>query len=115
MICEGGSRTAYISDPNFELWRLNVAGDMPLEGGRMRLLTALCPVHVSWAEGEFDLDMGETCVVPAAMPGVTVSGRGAVLCSMLPDQAALRDQLGYRAELIAGLRAVPASTCCRGF
>ena len=115
VICEGGSRTAYISDPNFELWRLNVAGNMPLEGGRMRLLTALCPVHVSWAEGEFDLDMGETCVVPAAMPGVTVSGRGAVLCSILPDQAALRDQLGYRAELIAGLRAVPASTCCRGF
>ena len=76
---------------------------MPLEGGRMRLLTALCPVHVSWAEGEFELSMGETCVVPAAMPGVTVSGRGAVLCSMLPDQAALRDQLGYRAELIAGL------------
>ena len=103
IICTGGSRTAYISDANFELWRLNVAGDMPLENGRMRLLTAMCPAKISWAEGEFDLNPGESCVIPAALQGVTLSGLGPVMCSMLPDQQALREQLGYRAELIAGL------------
>lgn len=103
VICEGGSSTAYISDANFELWRLNVAGEMPLESGRMRLLTALCPLRVRWGEGEFDLNVGETCVVPAALSGVSISGRGAVLCSMLPDQQAIREQLGYRADLIAGV------------
>ena len=103
VICEGGSRTAYISDPNFELWRLNVAGDMPLEGGRMRLLTALCPVIVRWDGGELELTPGETVILPAALFGASLSGLGPVLCSMLPDQQALREQLGYRAELIAGL------------
>lgn len=103
VICEGGSRTVYISDANFELWRLNVAGSMPLEAGRMRLLTALCPAHVAWNEGEFDLTPGESCVVPAALTDVRLSGLGPVLCSMLPDQQALRELLGYRAELVAGL------------
>ena len=104
VICEGGSRTAYISDKNFELWRLNVAGDMPLESGRMRLLTALTPATLAWGEGEtLSLNPGETAVVPANLTGVRVSGLGPVMCSMMPDQEALREQLGYRAELIAGL------------
>ncbi len=103
IICEGGSRTAYISDKNFELWRLNVAGDMPLEAGRMRLLTSLTMAKVTWDGGEIELLPGESCVVPAALTGVKVCGLGPVMCSMMPDQAALKEQLGYRAELIAGL------------
>ena len=103
LITTGGSRTAYISDANFELWRLNVAGDMPLESGRMLLLTALGQAEVKWADDSFALEPGESCLVPAALEGVTLCGRTAVMCATLPDQTALREALGYRAELVAGL------------
>jgi len=103
LITTGGSRTAYISDANFELWRLNVAGDMPLESGRMLLLTSLGEAEVKWDGGSFTLNPGDSCLVPAALEGVTISGRTAVMCATTPDRAALRDALGYRAELVAGL------------
>ena len=103
VICEGGSRTAYISDENFELWRLNVAGKMPLPTGRMLMLTSAGEAKVEWADGEMELNPGESCLVPAAMEGVTVSGRTTVLCSTTPDHDAIREQLGYRAELVAGM------------
>ena len=103
LITTGGSKTAYISDANFELWRLNVAGDMPLESGRMLLLTSLGEAEVKWAEGAFALNPGESCLVPAALAGVTISGRTAVMCATVPDRPALREALGYRAELVAGL------------
>ena len=103
LIVTGGSKTAYISDANFELWRLNVAGDMPLETGRMLLLTALGEAEVRWPDGSFPLNPGESCLVPAALEGVILSGRTAVMCATTPDQTTLREQLGYRAELVAGL------------
>ncbi len=103
LITTGGSRTAYISDANFELWRLNVAGDMPLESGRMLLLTSLGEAEVKWDGGSFPLNPGESCLVPAALEGVTISGRAAVMCATTPDRPALREALGYRAELVAGL------------
>ncbi len=103
LITTGGSRTAYISDANFELWRLNVAGDMPLESGRMLLLTALGEAEVKWDGGSFPLDPGQSCLVPAALEGVILSGRTAVMCATTPDRPALRQALGYRAELVAGL------------
>lgn len=103
VICEGGSRTAYISDDNFELWRYNVAGDMPLESGRMLMLTAAGEAKLTWADGEMQLNPGDTCLIPAAMQGVKVCGRTTVLCSTTPDHEALKAQLGYRASLVAGL------------
>jgi len=103
LIATGGSRTAYISDANFELWRLNVAGDMPLEAGRMLLLTSLGEAGVKWEGGSFALNPGESCLVPAAMRGVALAGRTAVMCATVPDRPALREALGYRAELVAGL------------
>ncbi|MBO4298891.1 MAG: mannose-6-phosphate isomerase [Clostridia bacterium] len=103
LITTGGSKTAYISDANFELWRLNVAGDMPLESGRMLLLTSLGEAEVKWDGGSFPLNPGESCLAPAALEGVTISGRTAVMCATLPDRPALREALGYRAELVAGL------------
>ncbi|MBR3503595.1 MAG: class I mannose-6-phosphate isomerase [Clostridia bacterium] len=103
LITTGGSRTAYISDANFELWRLNVAGDMPLESGRMLLLTSLGEAEIKWSEGSFPLAPGESCLVPAALEGVCVCGRTAVMCATTPDRPALREALGYRAELVAGL------------
>ncbi len=103
LITTGGSRTAYISDANFELWRLNVAGDMPLEPGRMLLLTSLGEAEVKWPEGSFTLNPGESCLVPAALEGGVISGRTAVMCATVPDRPALREALGYRAELVAGL------------
>lgn len=103
IICEGGSRTFYISDDNFELCRLNVAGDMPLESGRMLLLTALGEAVIRWPEGEMTLEAGESCLIPACTQDVLVSGRTTVLCSTTPDHDALKSALGYRAELVAGL------------
>ncbi len=103
LITTGGSRTAYISDANFELWRLNVAGNMPLESGRMLLLTSLGEAEVKWADGSFPLNPGESCLVPAGLEGVVVAGRTAVMCATVPDRPALREALGYRAELVAGL------------
>lgn len=103
LLCAGGSRTAYISDENFELWRLNAAGKMPLEAGRMLFLTPLVPCRLGWPGGEMALNAGESALVPAALAGVYVAGRGPVLMSTTPDAEKLRAQLGYRAENVAGL------------
>ncbi len=103
LISEGGSATYYISDANFELSRLNVAGRMPLPAGRMRLLTAMGEAEIGWEGGAFPLGPGESCLVPAALEGVRVCGRTAVMCATTPDRPSLRDALGYRAELVAGL------------
>ena len=102
-IVEGGSQTYYIADRNFELSRLNVSGKMPLKTGRMLLLTAMCQADVTWDEGSLTLMPGESCLVPAAMNGVALSGTGTVMCATTPDQPALKEALGYRAELVAGL------------
>lgn len=103
VLCEGGSRTYYICDDNFELCRLNVAGDMPLESGRMLLLTALGEAEIRWPEGAFALSAGESCLIPACTEKVSVCGHSAVMCASTPDRDALRAALGYRAELVAGL------------
>ena len=104
LLSEGGSQTAFISDENFELWRLNVAGKMPLEAGRMRFLTPLGPCALYWGDGErMDLQPLQSVLVPAALDGVYVEGRLPVLMSTTPDQAALREKLAYRAGAVAGL------------
>ena len=41
--------------------------------------------------------------MPAGLEGVVVAGRTAVMCATVPDRPALREALGYRAELVAGL------------
>ena len=103
VLCEGGSRTYYICDDNFELCRLNVAGDMPLESGRMLLLTALGEAEICWPEGAFTLNAGESCLIPACAENVRVCGHAAVMGASTPDRDALKAALGYRAELVAGL------------
>ena len=103
LLCEGGSRTYYISDENFELARLNVCGKMPLPEGRMLFITPTAPTKVTWAEGELEVAPFQTVVVPAAMKGVCVEGKLSVLLSCLPDRETLRNELGYRAENVAGL------------
>ena len=103
VITEGGSMTAYISDENFELWRLNVAGKMPLESGRMLFLTPLGACKLYWDGGEMDLVPLESILIPAALSGVAIEGRLPVLMSTTPDHEALKAQLGYRAAAVAGL------------
>ena len=44
-----------------------------------------------------------TVIVPAALTDVVLEGRTKVLMSSLPDREALRKELGYRAENVAGL------------
>lgn len=103
VLCKGGSRTYYISDSHFELCRLNLAGTMPLESGRMLFLTPLTPCELRWGEESMELKAFDSVLVPAGLVGVSLVGETKVLMSSLPDREALKAELGYRAENVAGL------------
>lgn len=103
LIVEGGSRTVYVADRNFELSRLNVSGRMPLPAGRMQMLTPLGDCALSWAGGTLELTCGDSVLVPAGLEGAALAGRLPVMCSTTPDREALRELLGYRAVQVAGL------------
>lgn len=100
---KGGSATYYISNTHFEFCRLNLSGKMPLPAGRMLLLTPLGECAIHWGEESMDLTPFSTVIVPAALEGVVIEGHTKVLMSALPDREALREELGYRAENVAGL------------
>ena len=103
VLCKGGSRTYYISDAHFELCRLNLAGTMPLESGRMLFLTPLTPCDLCWGDERMTLKAFDSVLVPAGLEGVSLVGETKVLMSSLPNREALRKELGYRAENVAGL------------
>ena len=103
VLCKGGSRTYYISEKHFELCRLNLSGKMPLESGRMLFLTPMSPCTLRWGDEALELNAFDSVVVPAQLEGVLLEGDTKVLMSSLPDQEALRAELGYRAENVAGL------------
>lgn len=104
VLCKGGSRTYYVSDGGFELCRLNLSGRMPLEAGRMLLLTALAPCALCWGDGErMDFTPFTTVVVPAALVGAALEGDAKVLMAAVSNREKLRAELGYRAENVAGL------------
>ena len=103
VLCKGGSRTYYISDANFELCRLNVSGRMPISDGRMLFLTPTAPCTLEWADDSLELEAFDSVVIPAAMTDVTLVGDTKVLMSSLPNHEALIQELGYRAENVAGL------------
>ena len=102
-LCKGGSRTYYISSRYFEMCRLNLSGKMPLESGRMLFLTAMSPCTLRWGDESLEMGAFDSVLIPAALEGVSLEGNTKVLMSSLPDQAKLRDELGYRAENVAGL------------
>lgn len=103
VLCKGGSRTYYVSDTHFELCRLNLSGTMPLEGGRMLFLTPLTPCELRWGEQSMALNAFDSVLVPAGLEDVALVGETKVLMSSLPSREALRAELGYRAENVAGL------------
>ena len=103
VLCKGGSRTYYISDTHFELCRLNLSGKMPLEKGRMLFLTPMGECTLRWRDGELALNPFDCVLVPAALEDVVLEGSTKVLMSSLPDRPALIEELGYRAENVAGL------------
>lgn len=103
VLCKGGSLTYYISEKHFELCRLNLSGRMPLEGGRMRFLTALSPCTLRWGDDALELEAFDSVLVPAAMENAVLEGSAKVLMSSPSDRAKLRQELGYRAENVAGL------------
>ena len=103
VLCKGGSRTYYISDTHFELCRLNLSGKMPLESGRMLFITPMSPCTLRWGDGEMLLDAFDSVLIPAALDGAVLEGSAKVLMSSLPNRPALREELGYRAENVAGL------------
>lgn len=103
VLCKGGSRTHYICDNNFSLMRLNVCGKMPLSFSKMAFITPMAECKVGWDGGEMTLAPFETAFIPASCEGAYVEGRLPVMCSTLPDREALKEELGYRAEIVAGL------------
>jgi mannose-6-phosphate isomerase len=103
VLSKGGSRTYFIAEEHFELSRLNVSGDMPLEPGRIKLITTLGPCKISWPGGEIAPAPFSTIVVPAALEDVFISGNLKALLSGPSDRAALRAELSYRAADVAGL------------
>lgn len=103
-LCKGGSRTYYIANEYFELSRLNVSGRMPVDDGRMLLLMPLgcCTLH--WCDEEMQLAPFESIVVPAGLGNVVIESEDCkVLLSAVSNREALREELGYRAENVAGL------------
>ena len=103
-LCRGGSRTYYISNTYFELCRLNVSGTMPLSDGRMLFLTPLGSCRLRWGEEWLDLAPFDSVLVPAALEGVEIQSEDCkVLMSSISNRAKLRQELGYRAENVAGL------------
>jgi mannose-6-phosphate isomerase len=103
VLCAGGSRTYYVSDEHFELCRLNLSGKMPLSTGRMLFLTPIAPCVLHWGEEALVLDAFDSVVVPAQLEGAWLEGNSKVLLSSLPNRDALKAELGYRAENVAGL------------
>jgi len=101
-LVSGGSATHYILDQHFQLSRLNVSGTMPLDPGRMLLLTPIAPMRLSWAGGALDLGPFESALVPAGTDGAALEGDGWVLCSSLPDRERLQRGLGSRIADVAG-------------
>ena len=103
-LCRGGSRTYYISDGSIELCRLNVSGAMPVSEGRMLALTPLGLCKLRWDGDEAELMPFETVLVPAALENVVIESDDCkVLMASAANQEALRAELGYRAEGVAGL------------
>ena len=105
-LCKGGSRTYYVCDSRFEMCRLNISGKMPLSNGRMHIVTPLAPCRISWADEEMDVMPFDTVVIPAALDDVSIEaadGDGKAIMVSVSDQTALREELGYRAENVAGL------------
>ncbi len=100
---KGGSVTYYISNTHFEFCRLNLSGKMPMPSGRMLLLTPLGECDLCWESERMTITPFSTVIVPAEMQGLVLSGNTKVLMSSLPDREALRSELGYRAENVAGL------------
>lgn len=103
VLCRGGSRTYYVCDKAMELCRLNLSGTMPLESGRLMLLTPLGGCELRFGEGSLFPDPFQTVVIPAGLEGVSLIGNTKVLMAAPSDQLRLREELGYRAENVAGL------------
>lgn len=103
-LCKGGSRTYYISNRYFELCRLNLSGKMPLDDKRMLFLTPLGPCRICWGDEALELMPFDSVLVPAALEGAWLESDDCkVLMSSVSDREALRAELGYRAENVAGL------------
>ena len=103
-LCRGGSRTYYIANEYFELSRLNVSGKMPVSDGRMLFLMPLGFCTLRWGDEEMQLSPFESVVIPAGLADAYVESDDCkVLMSAPSDRAALREELGYRAENVAGL------------
>ena len=69
----------------------------------MLFLTPMSDCILRWDGGEMTLNPFDSVLVPAALQGVALVGETKVLMSSLPDRPRLIEELGYRAENVAGL------------
>ena len=58
---------------------------------------------LAWPGGEMTCAPFDSILVPAHLQGASIRGDGKALVSATPDREALRAELGYRAENVAGL------------
>jgi mannose-6-phosphate isomerase len=72
--------------PAFTLSCLCVAGEQALAGHArgFRIFTALGPLTVRWQGGRLALRAGETALIPARSPEMTVAGEGRALIAGMP-------------------------------
>ena len=99
-LCKGGSRTYYISNKYFELCRLNLSGKMPIDDGRMLFITPFGPCKICWEDEELELNPFDSVLVPAGLKGVCLVSDD---CKVMMSSLSRREELGYRAENVAGL------------
>lgn len=79
----GNQLTTLLDVPAFRLKCASVNGSLPLEPTphTFRMLTALDCLTLSWPGGALDLHPGDSLLLPASCPAVTLTGRGQALIS----------------------------------
>jgi mannose-6-phosphate isomerase len=105
-LSDGASaRTVYIANERFALERLAVRGAAPQRGdaGSFAMLTALGGCKLAGDGFELSVRPGDTAFIPADAPAFHILGELDVIKAYVPDQDALRVELGADAAGVAGL------------
>ena len=82
----GGSRQLLVCSDFFELWHLQVEGEMPLDMAGMKLITPLAPCRICWGRESLPVEAFRSVVVPAALEGVILCGNAPVLMTLRPRE-----------------------------
>ncbi|HHT65956.1 MAG TPA: class I mannose-6-phosphate isomerase [Clostridiales bacterium] len=85
----GGQRMIYVACDYFAMEELRILGDMELfmDGKRFQVLTCIAGQGtIHYEGGQEDLPSGVTCLLPASLSRVSISGSCTVIRSFVPDK-----------------------------